>query len=237
MKFILFTLAALAACVSHAVADNTTFAPPPLGVVGHTAVVANNTVFIQGGENKNGSLSTVSYAIILDSKGSLSNATFQDTSAIAQFTPRDFGIVIPYNGSILTCGTTDGGRTDMTCDLFDTYTYNLSRTNFGLSSAGGNRGGMAVAISTSKAYIVGGYIGTTLSAATYVMNLSSNSSTPAWSTTGSLPAGLKYHTATWVDGTTSGVLVLGGISSLSILPLNSAQIYSSATGSWTQTPK
>ncbi|KAG0322826.1 hypothetical protein BGZ99_003138 [Dissophora globulifera] len=232
MRFTLLTLTALAACVSHTLADTTTVAPPPRGVSGHTAVVANNTVFIQGGLNKDGTVSTVSYAIILDATHSLANATWQDTTTIAGFTPRDFGIAVAGSDSVVTCGTQDGAGAAITCDQFSTYAYNLTKHNDALTTGGGNKFGMAVAVATKtgKSYITGGSDGTNFLNTMYVMDTLNITSAPSWTAGTVMPTALKSHAATWVGGSVNGIVVVGGMVSATLpFTMNSAYIYN---GTW-----
>ncbi|KAG0306391.1 hypothetical protein BGZ98_002467 [Dissophora globulifera] len=240
MRFTLLTLTALAACVSRSLADTTTFAPAPKGVTGHTAVVANNTVFIQGGQNKDGTVSSVSYAIILDAQHSLGpNAVWQDTTAISNFAPRDFGIAVAGSDSVVTCGSQDGTQAaQLTCDQLSTYAYNLTKPTASLTTGGNNKFNMAVAVaSNGKSYITGGSDGTNSFNTMFVMNTLSANSTPSWTAGAAMPAVFKSHTATWVDGTVNGIVIAGGLTTGDVaFPLSSVYLYKNSAWNTTATP-
>jgi hypothetical protein len=244
MKYIFFTLATLAVCVSRVSAQgvNTAFSPPPVGTVGHTTVVAKNTVFIQGGGTSSGPLSKASYAIILDNNKSLKNATWLDTTTLSAFTSRVFGVAAANDNVMITCGgiseeNPKGIR--MTCDQFDLIWY--KKTNIDPANVS-NRGGMAVAYQKSskgtKAYLIGGGNSDTQNGFTMdVVNIPiGNPATVTWSKGADLNIATPryYATATWVDNSVGGIVVLGGANSSSITQsLGLAFLYTAATNIWT----
>ncbi|KAK3829144.1 MAG: hypothetical protein J3Q66DRAFT_25068 [Benniella sp.] len=238
MKFILFTIATLVACssrVSAAPTANSTAAPPPQGTYGHTVVVANNTVFIQGGSTSKG-LSPFSYAIILDQNKSLANATWQDTSKLSTLTPRNYGVAAATDNVMITCGTDEGGKAGISCDQFDVIWYNKTIVD----PAGiPNRAGMAVAYSAknNKAYFVGGYGNNNIPVATVTVATLPTSNSAALQLdkgTDFTGAPRKFLTATWVDAL-NGIVVLGGqIQGDVPLPFNPAYVFDAVASTWSQ---
>ncbi|KAF9110837.1 Serine/threonine-protein phosphatase bsl1 [Mortierella sp. AM989] len=222
MKSIFFALATIVACVSHmptmvnADLSNSTLVPAPKGTIGHTAILANNTVFIQGGSSSPNQPSGASYAILLNPDGSMrqgqTDAVWVDTTELSNLDPRDFSVSAAVNDKIVNCGTQNGARGNaMTCNLLDTMWYN--NTQMDVSTEILNRGGMAYTLPDSKGniYMIGGSTDpndvTTTSASVSVLNLN----TPQkWSAITNMPTRLRYHTATWVGGPVNGIVVLGG---------------------------
>ncbi|KAF9957529.1 hypothetical protein BGZ65_002004 [Modicella reniformis] len=246
MKFILFTLATLVACASRvSAADPTPPAPnnanPPVGTFGHTTVLANNTIFIQGGLTSPNTLSKASYAIILDHTGSIdsTNVTFHETSTLSKFAPRNFGVAFASDNYMVTCGMDVEAKADMSCDQLDVMWYNKTNTNTDPPGVL-NRAGMAVAYQKTsnniKAYFIGGYGADKLPVATVniVTMPTNNSPNPQWSKVADATFSRKFHTATWVDGAVDRIVVLGGQQGDIVTPLTPAYVY--AANNWTTAP-
>jgi hypothetical protein len=207
---------------------------------GHTAALSGNTVFIQGGTLFLNRLSKASYAIILDKDGSLSNATWLDTSRLSVFTPRGFGVAVATDNTLITCGgTQDGARgTGMTCDQLDTTSYNVTRIE---PTEVSNRYGMAATYQKTsdgiKAYFTGSSNSTKRDAwtADIVTMKTSTLSSAQWSKgpdmLGILPR--KFHTATWADAPLNGIVMMGGqADDIVTLPLTPAIVYDPIASGW-----
>ncbi|KAF9198539.1 Multiple epidermal growth factor-like domains protein 8 [Haplosporangium sp. Z 27] len=247
MKATFFTLATIVACVSHipnlvsADLSSATLVPPPKGTIGHTAILANNTVFIQGGSSSANNPSSASYAILLNEDGSMNNATtnatWLDNTQLGNLDPRDFGISAAVNGKIVNCGTLDGAHgSSMVCDQLDTTWYNS--TQLGVPSSVLNRGGMAYTLPdpNGNIYLLGGSTGTDISTTTTLANvLSFSNSSTKWSNITSMSTHLRYHTATYIGNPAYEVIVLGGLNEGNFpQTTTSALIY--ANGNWTTRP-
>jgi hypothetical protein len=215
MRSLILIAATLASYLSLATAiENTTIAPPPVGTLGHTAVVANNTVFIQGGMTQDNKYSMASYAIVLDTNRSLRNSKWFSVSGLGF--SRYLAAAVATDNVVMICGTGDenAGGTKMTCDLFDTALY--KNTVFEPPNVM-NRYGMAVAyqktFNETKAYFVGGSIqGNKPSAVVDIVSIPTGESPVIeWKKgTEMIMNPRRLHTATWVDYPVYGIVVLGG---------------------------
>ncbi|KAI8355737.1 hypothetical protein B0O80DRAFT_497278 [Mortierella sp. GBAus27b] len=232
---ILLPLATLIAPMSAAAPGP---APPPVGTFAHTAVIVNNTVFIQGGSMANNLASTASYAIILDSNKSLKNATWLDTSKLSAFTPRSYAAAAPTDNGILICGgTTDNGAmsVEMECDLFNAMWYN--KTTIQPPTGTLNRAGMGVAYQKTsdgtKIFFIGGSLNPAKQIASTNVNIAtipSSSSTVMWTAGSDLPVrGIAFHTTTWMGSPTNSIVLFGG----DMILYPSVALYNPADGSWT----
>ncbi|KAK3829140.1 MAG: hypothetical protein J3Q66DRAFT_324442, partial [Benniella sp.] len=232
MISILFKFAALVVCISQVTAGPTV-APPPLGTFGHTAVLYDDTVFIQGGWTTKGAFSDATYAITLKD-GSLNNATWLDISSPNEFPRRKFGAAVATEKSMIICGTQDGTQgTAMTCDQLNTIGVKYSI----LSSSPpkiSNRYGMAATSDGIKAYFIGG--SNSIKQDIWTMDILTNLSSEEWSTgpdmSGILPR--KFHTATWVDAPLNGIVMMGGLADdIVTLPLSPVAVYDPIASKWT----
>ncbi|KAF9898234.1 hypothetical protein BX616_004311 [Lobosporangium transversale] len=236
MKKILLSIAALV-CAAQTVSAQVTYSPPPKDTVGHTAILANNTVFIQGGSTPTNPTGA-SYAILLTPQGSMSNGTgeakWQETGALSKFTPRNYFASAATDSTMVNCGTRDGNQgRGMTCDLLDVTWYNHTRLDVPTNIL--NRGGMAYTLTNkaNKAYFVGGATdaNNVKSVVGTVNELTLSNGGVAWSTIPEMDQALRYHTATWVDDV-NGILVLGGQNSIGAAqPLGASQLFTN--GNWT----
>ncbi|KAF9352948.1 Serine/threonine-protein phosphatase bsl1 [Mortierella sp. AD094] len=240
MKSTFFTLATIVACVLHlpnlvnADLSSATLVPPPKVTIGHTAILANNTVFIQGGSSSLNTASGASYAILLAQDGSINNATWIDNSGISNLNPRDFSVSAAAGGKIVNCATQDGARgNSMSCNILDTTWYN--NTQLDVPSSVPNRGGMAYTLPNSHGdiYMLGGSTGAdklTTTSRVDVLNYSGSSS--KWTNITDMNTRLRYHTATWVGEPVNGIVVLGGRNEGDVpQTTTTAMVYSN--GNWT----
>ncbi|KAI8355740.1 hypothetical protein B0O80DRAFT_447814 [Mortierella sp. GBAus27b] len=235
MKSILFTLATFVACAS---AQTVNFAPPPVGTFGHTTVIANNTIFIQGGTTASGTPATASYAIILDANKSLKNATWQDTTKLSSFTSRTSSVAFGTDNTVLNCGQEEDGG--MSCDQLDVFWYNKTTIPSSMQA----RSGLAFAVQKTsknvKAYIVGG--STAANQFVTAMDIGTIAtgnitSAPGWSKGTDTPISFRYATATWVDSPVNGIVVLGGQDNQGrSQPLTSAIVYNPANSNLSWSP-
>ncbi|KAG0242013.1 hypothetical protein BGW41_004996 [Actinomortierella wolfii] len=215
----------LALCVAAAQAAD----PGP--TMGHTAVLVDNTIFIQGGQSAPNTPQPASFSILLGENGSMNGAQVLDITAFSKFSARDFHVAVGSNaGRLISCGTMNGAKGDaMTCDVFHVRSYRAEN----LASMPGakhapNRGGMAVAVGPESAYLMGGSNGETYSK---VVNLLKRSSDLGWRVDVDMPQPVRFHTATYVDSSI-GIVVLGGqIQGGSAVAMNTASILKDAV--WT----
>ncbi|KAF9964715.1 hypothetical protein BGZ70_006048 [Mortierella alpina] len=229
MKAIFSILAAFAVIATTAHAD------PAKPTIGHTATLIDNTVFIQGGSQAAGQATNAAYSIILGTgtPGGYKTATFLDITKLSNFQARDFHISMKTEGGIMVnCGTLDGTTTS--CDMLHPIKYNSSV--MASSSPPAVRGGMAVGISNARqqAYIVGGG---TVGAPVSDMNVMTTTSDLKWRSGTPMGTALIYHTATFVEGSVNGLVVLGGqLQNGGVVALGTASVFSSTNSSWTTQP-
>ncbi|KAF9277466.1 hypothetical protein BGZ68_009256 [Mortierella alpina] len=219
---VIFSILAAFAVITTASAD------PVKGTIGHSATLIDNTVFIQGGSQAASQATNAAYSIILG-VGGLKTATYLDITKLSNFQARDFHISMKTEGGIMVnCGTIDGTVTS--CDMLNPIKYNSSV--MAAASPPPARGGMAVGISLTRqqAYIVGGG---TAAAPVATMDVMTTTSDLKWRSGTPMPGPLIYHTATFVDGTINGLVVLGGVGPSGVIGLGTASIFSSATSAWT----
>ncbi|KAF9927856.1 hypothetical protein FBU30_002819 [Linnemannia zychae] len=134
----------------------------PVATTGHSAILVDKTVFIQGGTGADGNPSNAAYALILSSKSTYIGATMLDITKMSGFSSRRFhNSVESVGGMVVNCGGLDAPGTashKMTCDIFNRIPYNTTKielTKYDVTS----RGGMAVAIggtTSIAAYFLGG---------------------------------------------------------------------------------
>ncbi|KAG0055879.1 hypothetical protein BGZ83_007168 [Gryganskiella cystojenkinii] len=181
---------------------------------GHSAILIDNTVFIQGGITPGNTPSKAAFSLLLDSNKSLTNANLLDITDLSSFTARDFhGSVDTLGGLMVNCGTLDGVGTVLTCDAFNVARYNSSVLT-GIPDTVQGRGGMAVTVSDQRAYFLGGSNSNFTDASkgfSTAMDILMVTTSLNWRKGTDMPTATRFHTATWVDGTNvGGLVVLGG---------------------------
>ncbi|KAG0257268.1 hypothetical protein BG011_004060 [Mortierella polycephala] len=209
MKVIFSVLVAFAVCASHQA--NLANAEQPKPTIGHTATLIDNTVFILGGSSVADTPSNAAFSLILGKSGTYEGSTMLDVTQLAGFSARNHQVSVKsVQGLIANCGSMDGDQgTTMTCDVFNPVQYKALTSDVLEADKVANRGGMASTVMTSgeSAYFLGGSSGTTYSTEVHLLMLNDplrfRRGTP-------MPAALRFHTATWVDGNVNGVVVLGG---------------------------
>jgi hypothetical protein len=192
---------------------STASAPPPIGTLGHTAALVNNTIYIQGGMTRAGTFSNASYAIILDENKSLGNATWFDISKLRAFNLRKSAVSVPTDSGMITCGGLAKGTVLlMTCDRFNLAWNNTEFTVDDVSLRGALAVGYQKTSVGTTAYFIGGSSPKDeVEAGLDIANIPSGSSSAiTWSKGPDMPIKLRFHTATWVGSPLGGVVVLGG---------------------------
>ncbi|KAF9969494.1 hypothetical protein BGZ73_008141, partial [Actinomortierella ambigua] len=190
----------LALCIAAAQAAD----PGP--TIGHTAVLVDNTVFIQGGQSAPNKPQPNSFSILLGEKGTMNGAKLLDITKLSQFSARDFHVAVESNaGRLVSCGTMNGATAaTMTCDNFNIRSY-VSTPLANIVKSAVNRGGMAVAVGPEAAFLMGGSNGETYSKTVNYLKLTSDLT---WRVDVDMPVALRHHTATYVNDI--GTVVLGG---------------------------
>ncbi|KAF9133134.1 hypothetical protein BGW39_010463 [Mortierella sp. 14UC] len=244
MKAGVSIMLAIAVCASSSSMVLTANAQKP--TVGHTALLVDKTVFIQGGFGADGLPTNAAYSLrLLSDKGAYAGAEFLDITALAAFSARGYhNSVESVGGLMVNCGgfgSEGAANGKMSCDIFNPIKYNSTKmdmTKFNVKP----RGGMAVAtggVYSPVAYFIGGSLtqgpnvdaASGLSAEVSVLTLSS---TLRWRTDSDMPVAMRYHTGTWIDSV-KGVVVLGGqILGGTAVAMNSASIFSASA--WSARP-
>ncbi|GJJ72259.1 hypothetical protein EMPS_04616 [Entomortierella parvispora] len=190
-------------------------AADPAPTFGHSAILVDSTVFIQGGTTTGNTPTNAAFALILDitQGGSYAGATMLDMTTLANLSARDFhGAVETTTGLMVSCGTVDGGSGTMTCDEFNVVRYNSTPMDKIPDTVAG-RGGMAVGLSGISAYFLGGSTSAFADASkgfSTDMDILMISSSLRWRKGTNMPTATRFHTATWIDSTVGGLVVLGG---------------------------
>ncbi|KAF9401844.1 kelch domain-containing protein 3 [Podila epigama] len=229
MRLITSVVAAFAVCALTVV-----HAEQPKPMIGHTATLIDNTVFIQGGSSALNVAQNSAFSLILGKDKSIAGATLVDHTTFSKFRPRDFHVSINTNaGLMVNCGSLDnapGPSETFTCDVFDVIQYN-STAMTSIKTSAVSRGGMASAVSENFAFFLGGS-GPNDSSFSNVVNtlVLGTLDRPSWRVDTNMPTPIRFHTATYVSGT--GVVVLGGqIQSGAAVPLATASVL--YNGNWT----
>ena len=212
-------------------------AADPKSTFGHTALLVDSTVFIQGGTNTGNTATNAAFALILDTTkgGSLEGATMLDFTTLGDLSARDFhGAVETTGGLMVNCGTIDGGSATMTCDEFNVVRYNSTRMDKIPSTVQG-RGGMALGWSNVGAYFLGGSTSPFADATkgfSADMDILMISSSVRWRKGTNMPTATRFHTATWVDDSVGGLVVLGGqVLGGAAVSMNTASLF--VNSNWT----
>ncbi|KAF9160782.1 hypothetical protein DFQ26_005173 [Actinomortierella ambigua] len=208
----------LALCIAAAQAAD------PKPTIGHTAVLIDNTVFIQGGQSEANTPQSASFSILLGdkAKGSMTDAKLLDITKLSQFSARDFHVAVKSTaGRLVSCGTMNGGTgAIMTCDNFNIRSY-VSAPLTKIVSSAVNRGGMALAAGPETAYLMGGSSGTVYSKTVNVLKLTSDLT---WRIDADMPIALRHHTANYVNNV--GIVILGGQTDTgAAAPMNMAHVF------------
>lgn len=216
---------------------NLVSAADPKPTFGHTALLVDSTVFIHGGTTSGSEASNAAFSLILDSTkgGSLQGATMLDFTTLGNLSARDFhGAVETTGGLMVSCGTIDGASGAMTCDQLNVVRYNGSRLD-NIPTTVQTRGGMAVGLSSVSAYFLGGSTSLFADATkgfSTDMDILMISSNLRWRKGTNMPVATRFHTATWVDGTVGGLVVLGGqIVGGNAVSMNTASLF--VNSNWT----
>lgn len=225
MRLFTSAVATLAAALTVVRAAN------PSATIGHTAILIDKTVFIQGGSSTLNTAQNSAFSLILGSNGTLANSTLIDHTAFSQFRARDYAGSISTNGLMVNCGSMDQAPTSgaFSCDIFNVMKYN-STPMANVPTSAVSRGGLAATVADDVAYFIGGSgANETFSKTVNVLVLGTMDQLK-WRVDADMPNPTRYHTANFVSGV--GVVVLGGqVQGGAVLSMNSASILNA--GNWT----
>jgi N-acetylneuraminic acid mutarotase len=185
----------------------------------HGAVAVNGKIYVFGGYNSTGILSSLE---IYDP-----NTNTWSTGANMPSGRRGMFFTLGSNGLIYAIG----GRSASNTSTSSTYSYNPA-TNTWATLASVPIAvweGAAAATSNGKIYLFGGDMSTSTSGSniTYIYNIATNS----WSTGASMPTAVKQHSA--ITGKDGKIYVIGGRSTSGSAPTGKVQIYNPGTNTWT----
>ncbi|KAF9907391.1 hypothetical protein EC991_010951 [Linnemannia zychae] len=244
MKAGVSIMLAIAVCASSSSMLLTVDAQKP--TVGHTALLVDKTVFIQGGFGADGSPTNAAFSLLLNDKGAYSGAQLLDITTLSAFSARGYhDSVMSEGGLMVNCGgfgPESAVGPKMSCDIFNPIKYNTTKMDMTVPNVK-PRGGMAVAVgggTTYAAYFFGGSLGQGTAAPDAAAGLSTDvnmlvlSTTLKWRVETPMPVATRYHTATWIDSA-KGVVILGGqIAGGNAVAMNSASIFSASA--WSAKP-
>jgi hypothetical protein len=192
----------------------------------HTATLlsdVNGKVLVAGGQDSNGYLDS---AELYDpSNPPNGNGTWAPTASLNVPRFRHTATLLS-NGKVLVAGGSGDIGVLRSAELYDPMANPLVWMETG-SMGTGREAHTATLLSNGKVLVASGNTGTGGALDPTAELYDPTANPPAWSSTGNLPIGRYYHTATLLSN--GKVLVTGGYGSA---PLSSAELY--ANGAWTE---